>query len=119
MTSELTILKNIRSLLSVNSAWIKHELALDENGDIVNPSSTHAVCWCINGARTKIAGGDNIGLFKDKFRRVYYSLYGRTGAKTVFEIPKTVFEINDDPSFTHEMLLSVLDHMIENEENAQ
>ena len=46
----LEIFKGMNNLLSDESKWTKEYFAWDSDGDMCDPRSEEAVCWCLLGA---------------------------------------------------------------------
>ena len=50
LTSTADLLRRVRKLLAVESRWTKGAYGRNANKKEVGPSSSAAVCWCLEGA---------------------------------------------------------------------
>lgn len=102
----LKVLRGMRKLLGKPERWTKGYFAYTAAGKGVNETDPHAVCWCLSGARAKVAlslalprytGADELHSEVERITR------GRQVHATTF---------NDYPRRTHAQVLRLLDRTI-------
>ena len=107
MSQLLDDLKAVRDLLSVPERWTKGAHARDLVGHTVPPAGVVAVCWCLDGAALKLAGGD---MHTPRYRNIERALTAAIdgGNYSVW---------NDAPRRIHADVLALLDKAIAAEES--
>jgi hypothetical protein len=98
MSTIKDVLVEAREIISVPERWTLGANAIDAEGNVVDPCSKEATCWCAMGAMFKAAGEDLA--LHDK---AALHLYGVTGASIVI--------VNDRDG--REAALELLDQAIE------
>lgn len=113
----LTILQQIRELLSDEKRWTKEASARDSKGISVNPNRLRAVRWCLHGACTKVArdlpdNSDVIRMLDDEAKAMFPDR-NKYGVNLHFIL------VNDHPDTTHADVIKVLDKAIERAKEGQ
>ena len=103
--SALDVLTKTRELLSDPERWTKGSMAKNASGCTVRPDREDAVCFCLDGALTRAAGGSGNG----------YPEATRILEETVSERPWAFCYVdwNDDAARTHAEVLAALDKAID------
>jgi hypothetical protein len=94
------ILRAARELLSEPHRWTTRFLARNGAGQRVEPTSPAAVCWCLNGALSKVAA-------QAEWEQIQEAWKALTMAATGDQVSVGLW--NDDPHRTHAEILDALD----------
>jgi hypothetical protein len=92
----LAVLRRMRALIATPETWTQGALALDRNGDKIDPRSDAAVCWCMRGAMDRCVPPQT------ETTGVYFAIDDR--------IPGLISEWND--THTHGEVIAKLDEII-------
>jgi hypothetical protein len=99
-------------LLLDRKRWTTGVLARDKDGDMVSVRNTDAVCWCAEGAITRVTKGTFDAPEKDGDRR-FRELALQLGEQLrVRGFGAAVFAVNDGPN-GHAHILEALDAIAE------
>jgi hypothetical protein len=119
MTALSKILTNTKAMLADPAHWTKHAHARDEKGNMVEISSTRAVCFCLDGALAKSAGvytdsfgrWDNTEQYSEAARFLRHVAFDATGNDSFVAVNDGAFYVNDETE--HPGVLALLDLGIE------
>lgn len=104
----LSTLRKVRELLTPKEAWTKNALARCSEGFPINPFSTLAVCFCLDGAIMRACSGQNR---TDTARVRVTDRRLRMFLKRAHRHRK-IFEINDAKHTTRAHILKWVDTVI-------
>jgi len=100
-------LKAVRDLLAVPERWTQEARARTATGDKVDPENPAACCWCISGAVSRVATGE-----ENSTR--FYTI--RNAIRRQIKGERLVALWNDDRHRTHADVIALLDKTIAAEE---
>lgn len=104
MKTPLTILTEMRELLTDPGHWIKGTLARDASGRLAYSRCRTACQWCLDGALIRAAAGTMRDVVARIVRLLANAVTAHTGGRHSHHIA-----FNDDPTTTHADVLRVLD----------
>lgn len=114
-TSFIAVLKMARRLISDPNRWTKGELARDDAGKPVPPTSGSAYCWCAQGAIEFVLGPrDLLTPRVSVFTGLMQKHTPRYTTESGLQQPHAnLFTFNDLPETTHADILKLFDRAID------
>lgn len=121
MNATVTVLKNTRTVLADPKNWTKGEFARDAKGNGTTSMNKGAVCFCLMGAVSRAAYGEQF-VTKEGEHRLFQSAAQvvRNELMETLRNDDAFYEFagrdipgfNDNPATKHEDVLALIDHTI-------